>query len=161
MTDRTNEDHTRPMREDFRLAGTTGPVGFNGYDHAAFSDALGMDTGSESLVQQHYAEEVDINTIVRRFGMTREMPSGLPGGVYGDFSGITDYESAIAMIERAHEGFMTLPPDVRERFKNDPGELVRAMQELPEGEVLELLQAAPPAAPPAPTAPAAPIITGT
>jgi len=159
--DRTNEGRNQPLREDFRLSGTSGPVGFNGYDHAAFSDANRMDTGQDSLVQQHFAEEVDINTIVKRFGMTHEMPSGALGGVYGDFTGISDYDSALAKIERAREGFMVLPPDVRERFGNDPGNLVRAVSELPEGEVMELLREAAPAAPAAPTPPAAPEVTGT
>lgn len=148
-------------REDFRYLPGDGPVGFNGYDHRAFADTLRMDTGQDSLVQQHFRDEVDINTIVRRFGMTREMPSGIAGGVYGDFTGITDYESARATIERAREGFMILPPDVRERFGNDPSNLVRAVHELPEGEVMELLQAAAPAAPEAPIPPATPAVTGT
>jgi len=83
---------------------------------------VGYDTGRETIVQQQFMDEVDINTIVRRFGLTREMPSGVEGGVYGDFTGISDYESALAAVERAQEGFMTLSPEVREKFANDPGE---------------------------------------
>lgn len=147
-----------PTREDFRLFNGVGPVGAGGYDHAAFSDALRDDTGSDSIVQQGYREEVDVNTIVRRFGLTREMPSGVAGGVYGDFSGITDYESAVAVMERAHEGFMVLPPDVREKFDNDPGNLIRAIRELPEAEVLEQLQSAAPVVPVVPVGAVAPVI---
>jgi len=83
---------------------------------------VGYDTGRVTIVQQQFIDEVDINTIVRRFGLTREMPSGVEGGVYGDFTGISDYESALAAVERAQEGFMTLDPEVREKFANDPGQ---------------------------------------
>lgn len=147
-----------PQKEDFRLYDGFGPVGFGGYDHDSFSAALADDTGQDSIVQQQFAEEVDINTIVRRFGLTREMPSGVAGGVYGDFSGITDYESALSVIERAQEGFMVLPPDVRERFDNDPGKLIQAIHELPEGDVLELMTPSAPAAPVVPVSPVAPVV---
>lgn len=106
------------------------------YDSGAVSDYTAKDTGSESLVQQHFADEVDINTIVRRFGLTRDLPPGLPGAVYGDFTGITDYASALEMIDRAQESFMQLPPALRERFDNDPGKLIAYAQSVSEEEFL-------------------------
>lgn len=99
-----------------------------------------IDTGTRTVVQQHFQDEVDVNTIVRRFGLTREMPAGVAGGVYGDFTDISDYDSALARIRRADEGFMTLPPEVRERFGNDPSLLVRAASELSEAEFVEALK---------------------
>lgn len=96
------------------------------------SDAGAIDTGTETLVQQHLAVDADINTIVRRFGLTREMPAGVAGGVFGDFSGIYDYEDALAAVERAERGFMSLPADVRERFGNDPAQLIQLAHELPQ-----------------------------
>lgn len=98
------------------------------YSSRAVSDATAADEDDESLVQQQFKDEVDINTIVRRFGLTREMPSGIAGGVYGDFTGIQDYEGAVAAIEKAHEGFMKMPPELRERFGNDPGKLIAFAQ---------------------------------
>lgn len=94
------------------------------------SSQKGVDTGSETRVQQHMKDEVDINTIMRRFGATGTMPSGVSGGVYGDFTGVTDYDSAREAISRAQEGFMTLPAEVREQFDNDPGKLIALAQEL-------------------------------
>lgn len=79
----------------------------------------------ESVTQQSFKEEVDVNTIVRRFGMNAGIPKGVAEGVYGDFTGISSYEDAVAQIDRAHSGFMRLPPEVRERFANDPGRLVQ------------------------------------
>jgi len=101
------------------------------YDPALHSAAVVVETGSVSPVQQHFGDEVDINTIVRRFGMTGQMPSGVPGGVYGDFTGIEDYESARDAVDRAQAGFMALPADVREKFGNDPGMLIAYAQGVP------------------------------
>lgn len=95
----------------------------------------GVDTGRETFTQQQFAEEVDINTIVRRFGLSRVMPSGPSGGVYGDFTGIHDYESAVAAVERARDGFLALPPDVREQFGNDPGQYLEYVDTLGDDEL--------------------------
>lgn len=102
------------------------------YDSKVVSDDTGTMNDGVTLVQQQFAEEVDINTIVRRFGLTAAMPSGPAGGMYGDFTGIQDYQDALEAIERAHAGFMTLAPEVRERFHNDPGELIAFAQSVSE-----------------------------
>lgn len=112
-------------------------------DTGAWSDAHRTDTGSETFTQQHFAEEVDVNTIVRRFGITRSMPFGVMGGVYGDFSGVTDFESAKAMIVSADERFMKLPADIRERFGNDPSALIAFAQSVPEDEFLRSFEVVP------------------
>lgn len=98
--------------------------------------------GGPMLTQQHFTEEVDINTIVSRFGLTGEIPRRMEG-VYGDFSGISDYDSALETIRRTEERFMTLPAELRERFDNDPGALVRFVTERPESEVMSVFGAAP------------------
>lgn len=116
-----------------------------GYDAGCLSDMTAREAGpgDVSLVQQQFGEEVDINTIVRRFGLTQEMPSGIAGGVYGDFSGITDYESAVEAIDRARSGFMKLPAEVRDRFGNDPARLIRLAHELPEAEFVRAFEGTP------------------
>lgn len=113
-------------------------------DPKALSNETAVFTGDESLVQQHFGNDVDINTIVRRFGLTRQMPSGVSGGVYGDFTGIVDYESAVAAIKRAEDGFLALPAEVRERFGNDPGEVIRLAHELPFEEFNGMMVVEPP-----------------
>lgn len=118
---------------DARLSAGNAPVGLHGYDAVEVSDATGLDTGSETIVQQHYGEEVDINTIVRRFGVTGALPLGPEGpAIYGDFTGITDYESARDTIERANTAFMNLPADVRLKFDNDPAKLIAMSQSMSE-----------------------------
>lgn len=101
------------------------PMKLRGYDAADWSDQTGVDTGSETLVQQQFVEEQDINTIVKRFQVTGAFPMGPDGpAVYGDFSGITDYDSALETIDRAERSFMALPAEVRDRFKNNPANLI-------------------------------------
>lgn len=97
------------------------PRAFDAKEH---SNKSAVDTGSVSLVQQHLGEEADINTIVRRFGVTGQFPVASAEGVYGDFTGITDYESAVAAVESARRGFLALPAEVRDKFGNDPGKLL-------------------------------------
>lgn len=110
------------------------PVSLRSYDAAQHSRATSTFTGADSLVQQHFKDEVDINTIMRRFGLTRELPLGPASGVYGDFTGISDFSSAMERIEGARERFMALPPEVRERFDNDPGKLIAMASALPAAE---------------------------
>lgn len=110
------------------------------YDAKMVSDATAHPGGGPSIVQQAFADEVDINTIVRRFGISGTMPSGVAGGVYGDFTGIWDYESAVEAVARAERGFMKLPAEVRERFGNDPGKLVAFAQSVPESEFVAAVQ---------------------
>lgn len=91
------------------------------YDVMAASDQAAVAPVGESMCQQHFAEESDINTIVRRFGLTGELPSGLRAPEYGDFTGVTDYKSALEAVIAADEAFMQMPAEVRARFQNDAG----------------------------------------
>lgn len=94
--------------------------GFN-YDREAASIETGLLCSDPSLTQQQFAEDADINTIVRRFGITGQMPTGLRTPTYGDFEGVTDFRSALAAIDAAEASFMALPGHVRADFNNDPG----------------------------------------
>lgn len=100
-------------------------VSIGSYDTRMISLRYAVDTGEDTLVQQQFGVEADINTIVRRFGISRTMPFGAASpGVFGDFTGIQDYEDAVARIDKSRAAFMKLPAEVRERFANDPGRLV-------------------------------------
>lgn len=125
------------------------PPGLRGYVAKALSVMTSQHWPDRGLVQQSFAVEVDINTIMKRFGATGEMPSGSAAGMYGDFTGIVDYESAVEAVERAERGFMALPPEVRERFQNDPGQLIYFAQTVSEQEFSEAVAPSSPAVPPA------------
>jgi phage internal scaffolding protein len=94
------------------------------YDTMEASDAGGLSCPEPTLAQQHAKDETDINTIVRRFGLTGELPTNVRVPQYGDFTHTTDYHTAMNAVLAANEAFMQLPADVRTRFNNDPGALV-------------------------------------
>lgn len=94
------------------------------YDTMQVSDETGLSCPEDSLAQQHAKEESDINTIVRRFGLTGELPSGVRAPQYGDFTEATDYHTAMNAVIAANNSFMQLPADVRARFNNDAGAFV-------------------------------------
>lgn len=91
-------------------------------DKASFDSGLACD--EPSLAQQQFAEETDINEIVRRFGVTGQVPVTVRMPLAEDFVGITDYHSAMNAIRAGDESFQALSPEVRERFDNDPGKFV-------------------------------------
>nr|AVQ10183.1 minor capsid protein [Gokushovirinae environmental samples] len=135
------------------------------YDRDAVSNETGLRCEEETLAKQEFKEECDINTLLRRFNITGELPGPYRMPVYGDFAGITDFHEAANAIAEANEAFDALPVLVRERFRNDPAMFVdfclddknkdeaRRLGLLPPIE-LEKLQAAAPASPaPAPGAP--------
>lgn len=95
------------------------------YDMDAASLASGLDCGPETRTQQQFQEECDINTIVRRFGLTGQMPTDLRMPQSGDFSEmVSDYHTAANMLLEAEQEFLRLPGEVRARFQHDPGELI-------------------------------------
>lgn len=96
------------------------------YDSAEVSrkTALVIPEDEECVVQQHHREEADINTIVRRFGLTGELPAPWGAPTFGDFTQATDFHSAQNMVIAAREEFERLPAEIRERFGHDPQQLL-------------------------------------
>lgn len=94
------------------------------YDVDAASDEAGLACSDVSRAQQHFRDECDINTIVRRFGLSGELPTNVRMPQYGDFTGITDFHSAMNAVAMANESFDAMPAEVRARFQNDPGKFV-------------------------------------
>lgn len=94
------------------------------YDTDAASDASGLRCEDPSLAQQHMKEECDINTILEKYGITGQLPQTTITPQYGDFSGVSDYHTALNTINSTMEEFMSLPAKLRARFNHDPNELV-------------------------------------
>jgi len=87
-------------------------------------DENSLNTGIEftepSLTKQSFRDECDINNILRQFNVTGELPAGSVQPQYGDFSGITDYQSALNAVRAAQDSFLALPAVIRAKFDNDP-----------------------------------------
>lgn len=76
------------------------------------------------MAVQSFKDECDINVIVERFGLTGVLPGAIRMPEYGDFSEVVDYHTAMNAIRSAEDSFRQLPAKVRERFNNNPQELL-------------------------------------
>jgi len=94
------------------------------YDSDKVSVETGLACEDPSLAQQQFKDECDINTILDRFNVTGQLPVSALQPQFGDFSGVTDYQSALNAVLDAQESFDALPARVRERFANDPAAFV-------------------------------------
>lgn len=96
------------------------------YDWAEASQEAAEAVGDYgvSLTVQSMAEDADINVLMRRFGITGQMPQSVRVPEYGDFTGVKDFATAMMAVRQAQDQFMSLPPDVRARFGNDPQQLL-------------------------------------
>lgn len=97
-------------------------------DHDSFASGLKCDP-EEGRTKQEFAKECDINEIVRRFGITGELPNGVAMPSSGDFEGVTDFHSAMNLVRQAQDEFLLLPAEVRARFNNDPGQVLAFLED--------------------------------
>lgn len=93
-------------------------------DHSVVSFSTGLACVDESLASQSARDEADINVLVRRFGLTGELPQGVRAPTYGDFTGVGSYQEALNALLGAQSAFMALPAEVRSEFDNDPHRFV-------------------------------------
>lgn len=94
------------------------------YDMDAVSRETGSVNAEPTMAQQQFRDEVDINTIVARFGLTGEMPEDFRAPEYGDFSDVVDFQSAQNAVLAASAAFMEMPAGMRARFDNNPQQLM-------------------------------------
>lgn len=123
------------------------------YDRDAASDDSGLMCVDESRTKQSFKEECDINTIVRRFGVTGQVPNSIETPLQGDFSDALDFRQSMDLIVAAREAFQELPAQVRKRFHHDPAEFnefVSDESNRAEAEKLGIVVPPPKPAPPAP-----------
>lgn len=94
------------------------------YDRNLASRLSGLACSDENRAQQQFKEECDINEIVRRFGVTGQLPQIDRVPLEGDFQDVTTYQEALNALIEADATFMTLPSGIRKRFENDPAQFV-------------------------------------
>ena len=90
------------------------------YDAEAVSLHSGLTCLEPTLAQQQFKEEVDINTIAAKFGITGQLPVNARTPSFGDYTDVSDFHTAMNAVRRGEEAFMQMPGLVRERFEHDP-----------------------------------------
>lgn len=79
----------------------------------------------ESLTQQQFTKDADLNVLAERFGLTGKPipPASWDPDYFGDVSEVPDLRSALDLVNDAKNKFMALDPELRLRFDNDPAKL--------------------------------------
>ena len=94
------------------------------YDRDLASEESGLKCEDDSLTQQQFKDEADINTIVDRFMKSGVMPNPVNMPQYVDYEGVFDFQSAMNAVRQADENFMRMDAKVRARFNNSPQEFL-------------------------------------
>lgn len=81
-----------------------------------------------SMTRKEFATDADINHILERYQETGFLVDPLHPStrrpMFGDFSNVQDYQSALDALNQAQDDFMQLPARVRARFENNPQKLL-------------------------------------
>lgn len=93
---------------------------FGDYDRAKLSDATSLYCEDISRTVQAHERDANINNIVADFGVTGKLPENIRVPMYGDFTEITDYHSALEALRSAEQSFAAMPSSLREKLGNDP-----------------------------------------
>ena len=90
------------------------------------SQLTGLDcTGDPGCTKQADAEDCDINKILARYAKTGVLPDLIKANPkYGDFSDVTSFMDACAIVSLAEEQFAALDAPIRKRFDNDPAKFL-------------------------------------
>lgn len=77
----------------------------------------------EKRTKQSEAASCDINLLVKQSRKTGQEITHISNAMpnYGDFSNVLDYQSALNLANLAQSEFLKLPPELRAKFENDPG----------------------------------------
>lgn len=84
-----------------------------------------LDTGPESMTEQCFKDDCDVNLIVKRYTQTGELPYALDRqAFYGDFTEVSSYQEAQNIFNEAEEAFMAIPSDIRLKFENNVSKFI-------------------------------------
>lgn len=103
-------ERSKPLKSFERSKGTETPV------------------GKVSLTKQSFGDDCNINTIMAKHmktGLIEHLNPRTP--MYGDFSMVNDFHSALERVTEAQEQFALLPSAVRNLVANDPERLLKAL----------------------------------
>lgn len=78
-----------------------------------------------TMTQQQFKDEVNINNIMKKYQRTGVITHlNNRQGKFADISNAPDYLEAQQIIVKADQAFDQLPSDIRQRFHNDPAEML-------------------------------------
>lgn len=87
----------------------------------------------EGRTQQHFEEQANINSVIakhKRAGINPHNAGAFDNPAnFGDFTKCVNLHDAMLQVEQANQAFMALPSSIRNRFKNDPQELLDFVQD--------------------------------
>lgn len=104
--------------------------------------AAGIVFTDPSLTQQHFKDETMIDNILQKYAETGFLTDPfMPKRPiqFGDFSGVTDFQTAQNAVARATEYFESLPSHIRSSFNNSPSEFLQALNDPEQRSKLETL----------------------
>jgi len=88
------------------------------YDRDEVSKNTALISDSETLTQQNFKDETDLNIMIRKYGV---LPVSEVNWKEFDATVIPkDYQALQNMLREADQAFMDLPADVRKAADNDP-----------------------------------------
>lgn len=83
-----------------------------------------------SLTKQAFKAEADVNNILARYRQTGVVEHlSVYQQLYGDFSEVDDYHTALNKLLAADDKFMSLPANIRKKFENDPGKFLEYVED--------------------------------
>ena len=85
-----------------------------------------------SMTQQHFKDETMIDNILQKYAETGFLTDPFSPKrpiQFGDFSDVTDFQTAQNSVARATEYFESLPSHIRASFSNSPAEFLQALND--------------------------------
>ena len=104
--------------------------------------AKGIVFTEPSMTQQHFKDETMIDNILQKYAETGFLTDPFSPKrpiQFGDFSNVTDFQTAQNAIALATEYFESLPSKVRASFNNSPQEFLNALNDPAQRSKLEEL----------------------
>jgi len=91
----------------------------------------GLDCSVEpSMTKQSFRDECDINTIMSRYERTGVMPESRGDAPqFGDYISEYSFQESMNAVIYAQQQFADLPARVRDRFGNDPANMLRFLED--------------------------------
>ena len=84
--------------------------------------SIGVDSCdyAETMTQQQYQSECDINNIMKSYVQTGELPLKQRVGQFMDVSNVGSFHEMMNQVIAAEDAFMQFPAQLRSKFENDP-----------------------------------------